>query len=949
MPENTKLRQKNELGESNATISLNFDSGDDAGGFAPSFIEKPRIIPNEEGTLIILRCKCTASPKPVVTWFKGNKSISESSKIKMKVIEKENTYELVLEISDPVGPDSGTYRCHVKNDHGESNANLNLNIEAEPEQEGDPPTFVEKPRIRSENNGKLVVMDCVVKANPKPEVVWYHNGVTISQSTKLSWKVEEKGDHYHIRLELRNPGKDDQGLYKCNIKNGNGELNANLTLNIEIIPVIKQAPKVVTINKKKSAVIECRVQSVFEPQVIWMKENTVVRESHNKKTRIERITDGEYIVKLEMEPCSQADKGNYKLTVKNEKGEATSTLIEVTEIPEDDAPKAPTISQKLKAQTVNEGSTINLESSLSVLDKTVKVSWYKNSSEITESSSTKTSFDGKCAKLIISSAKSTNSGTYKVKFSNKAGSSESSAEIVVKEKRKLEEEEEKEEKKVKQKKSEKKEVKEETDISISEKDEESIMDWEDDEEDTLMDVDEISFSKDDKKRKSESEEETVKTKKASIKKEEKASVTEKRRSSLLKKEEKYVSSDEESVTEKSRRSSILKKNEQTSVTEKRRSSLLKKEEKIFSSQEEKVTESRRSSIVKKEEAVNNIDEKKSKVTSKTSKKSEAEVVENSVTPKKEVEKVSTPDSSVKEKVTRKSSTSTTKVKKELSPQSSIEEDSVKSDYSKKSIRKASEDKTNIITERRSSLKKGEDKPVENNISDKPKIIKEEFKPNSSTSAKKVDQSNDSSVTCIVEENESFEWPPEDKNLNIKRPSLIKDEIIPKNLDTEEDKNKRKRPSINEPESGNKDEPVNLNEQINKLKRASIAKDETIKIEETPKRPSLKEEPVNLNEQLNKLKRASITKDETIKIEEKPKKPSLKEEPVNLNEQLNKLKRASITKDETVKIEETPKRPSLKDEKKVEEKPKRPSIKEESIKVEEKPKKHSLKEEIPEES
>jgi len=629
-----KVTAKDELGESNATISLNFDSGDDAGGFAPSFIEKPRIIPNEEGTLIILRCKCTASPKPVVTWFKGNKSISESSKIKMKVIEKENTYELVLEISDPVGPDSGTYRCHVKNDHGESNANLNLNIEAEPEQEGDPPTFVEKPRIRSENNGKLVVMDCVVKANPKPEVVWYHNGVTISQSTKLSWKVEEKGDHYHIRLELRNPRKDDQGLYKCNIKNGNGELNANLTLNIEIIPVIKQAPKVVTINKKKSAVIECRVQSVFEPQVIWMKENTVVREIHNKKTRIERITDGEYIVKLEMEPCSQADKGNYKLTVKNEKGEATSTLIEVTEIPEDDAPKAPTISQKLKAQTVNEGSTINLESSLSVLDKTVKVSWYKNSSEITESSSTKTSFDGKCAKLIISSAKSTNSGTYKVKFSNKAGSSESSAEIVVKEKRKLEEEEEKEEKKVKQKKSEKKEVKEETDISISEKDEESIMDWEDDEEDTLMDVDEISFSKDDKKRKSESEEETVKTKKASIKKEEKASVTEKRRSSLLKKEEKYVSSDEESVTEKSRRSSILKKNEQTSVTEKRRSSLLKKEEKIFSSQEEKVTESRRSSIVKKEEAVNNIDEKKSKVTSKTSKKSEAEVVENSVTPKK---------------------------------------------------------------------------------------------------------------------------------------------------------------------------------------------------------------------------------------------------------------------------------------------------------------------------
>lgn len=106
-------------------------------------------------------------------------------------------------MQDPVGPDSGTYRCHVKNEHGESNANLNLNIEAEPEPEGDPPTFVEKPRIRSDNNGKLVIMDCKVKADPKPEVIWYHNGQVIKQSSKITWRMEQKTDHYYIILELR--------------------------------------------------------------------------------------------------------------------------------------------------------------------------------------------------------------------------------------------------------------------------------------------------------------------------------------------------------------------------------------------------------------------------------------------------------------------------------------------------------------------------------------------------------------------------------------------------------------------------------------------------------------------------------------------------------------------------------------------------------------------------
>jgi hypothetical protein len=104
---------------------------------------------------------------------------------------------------DPVGPDSGTYRCHVQNEYGESNANLNLNIEAEPEPEGDPPTFMEKPRIRSEKGGTLVVMDCKVKADPKPDVVWYHNGKVLSQTSKISWRMEEKGDHYYICLELK--------------------------------------------------------------------------------------------------------------------------------------------------------------------------------------------------------------------------------------------------------------------------------------------------------------------------------------------------------------------------------------------------------------------------------------------------------------------------------------------------------------------------------------------------------------------------------------------------------------------------------------------------------------------------------------------------------------------------------------------------------------------------
>lgn len=47
-------------------------------------------------------------------------------------------------------------------------------------------------------------MECTVKATPKPDIVWYHESKLLSQSTKISWRMEEKGgDVYYIRLELK--------------------------------------------------------------------------------------------------------------------------------------------------------------------------------------------------------------------------------------------------------------------------------------------------------------------------------------------------------------------------------------------------------------------------------------------------------------------------------------------------------------------------------------------------------------------------------------------------------------------------------------------------------------------------------------------------------------------------------------------------------------------------
>lgn len=57
------------------------------------------------------------------------------------------------------------------------------------------------------------------------------------------------------------------------------------------------------------------------------------------------FVQGEYSVKLEMSNCTVEDKGTYKLIAKNEKGEAQSQTVTITEIPGN----APAIEEKLQS------------------------------------------------------------------------------------------------------------------------------------------------------------------------------------------------------------------------------------------------------------------------------------------------------------------------------------------------------------------------------------------------------------------------------------------------------------------------------------------------------------------------------------------------------------------------------------------------------------------------
>lgn len=50
--------------------------------------------------------------------------------------------------------------------------------------DGIAPTFVKKPAIRQEDDGKRLLFECRIKADPKPSVTWSHNAAIVKESKR---------------------------------------------------------------------------------------------------------------------------------------------------------------------------------------------------------------------------------------------------------------------------------------------------------------------------------------------------------------------------------------------------------------------------------------------------------------------------------------------------------------------------------------------------------------------------------------------------------------------------------------------------------------------------------------------------------------------------------------------------------------------------------------------
>ncbi|XP_047102318.1 twitchin isoform X3 [Schistocerca piceifrons] len=170
------------------------------------------------------KCTITGSPRPVITWYKGARELSQSMKYHM--LTEGDSYSLI--INDIFGEDADEYVCRAVNKGGVKSTRAELFIMT-------PPKLNVPPRFRDSaffDKGENVVIKIPFTGHPKPRITWTKDGETIESGGHFALEVKER----HAVLTIRDGSKLDSGPYRIVAENDLGMDSAIIKIQISDRP-----------------------------------------------------------------------------------------------------------------------------------------------------------------------------------------------------------------------------------------------------------------------------------------------------------------------------------------------------------------------------------------------------------------------------------------------------------------------------------------------------------------------------------------------------------------------------------------------------------------------------------------------------------------------------------------------------------------------------------------
>ncbi|KAG9340901.1 hypothetical protein JZ751_020094, partial [Albula glossodonta] len=375
----------------------------------PSFLKVPKPMEGLRGKDISLNCELFGTPPFEISWYKDKKSIKESRKHKLV----HDGCFVTLHILSLDAADVGEYQCKASNNVGSETCTCSVKLR-------EPPVFVRKLTNTTAISDEKVMLVATVKGSQPMTVSWVQD----------KDHVLRDGDNRRITFEnnqatltIFKADAASHGKYKCQVTNDAGvvESIAHLTVLEPASIVDKQESFSVTAGEP--ATLECKVAGTPDLTPKWFKDGVELSTGRKYK-----ITFSKMISSLKVLSAEKGDTGEYSFEIMNEVGkDVCKAFLTVL-----DKIMPPTFTRKLKDTHTIVGKPAEMDCKVSGSAPFI-ITWYHDGEEIRSGPNHEISFSDNTCTLKVPTLKLTDSGVYKCKAVNTAGSSETSASLVVKE------------------------------------------------------------------------------------------------------------------------------------------------------------------------------------------------------------------------------------------------------------------------------------------------------------------------------------------------------------------------------------------------------------------------------------------------------------------------------------------------------------------------------------
>uniref|UniRef100_A0A1E1WKE3 Hemolin n=1 Tax=Pectinophora gossypiella TaxID=13191 RepID=A0A1E1WKE3_PECGO len=356
--------------------------------------------------------------KPTFTWKRDGEPFDPEERFKVLLGDDEDSLALVFQHVKP--EDAGMYTCVAKTSTGNISCSAELTVQGavhELHREPEKPTLVIEHREAIVSAGASAMLELQCKGFPKPSIVFKHDGKIIEADTRHKFLHE---DDESMSLVIKNVTSADAGEYLVTASNDLGEDSSTMTL------IIKQAPKIKKKIENQSCMVSAthtvtvEIEGTPAPEVEFYKDGVLIKSSE----RIQIVKESDSVYKIIIKDAKLTDSGSYSVVVKNEVNQCSDFWQWHVTSP-------PKITKKLGEDKVcEEKETVSFKVEVEA-EPAPTVTWFKNKTELVESSTVKISSSGEAHSLVISSAARADTGEYSCEIRNTHGTATDSCKLNV--------------------------------------------------------------------------------------------------------------------------------------------------------------------------------------------------------------------------------------------------------------------------------------------------------------------------------------------------------------------------------------------------------------------------------------------------------------------------------------------------------------------------------------